>query len=114
MRYEEIYLDKARKLRFDFNAIADLEQKAGVGIGALLSEEKIGFNTLRLLLWAALKWEDRKLTSEQAGDLMQDFVENGGDLTYISVLITKALEKSGMLGKQGDEEKNVETEAATN
>ena len=114
MRYEEIYLDKARKLRFDFNAIADLEQKAGVGIGALLSEEKVGFNTLRLLLWSGLKWEDRKLTSEQAGDLMQDFVENGGDLTYISVLITKALEKSGMLGKQGDEEKNVETEAATN
>ena len=114
MRYEEIHLDKARKLRFDFNAIADLEQKAGVGIGALLSEEKVGFNTLRLMIWAGLRWEDKRLTTDQAGEMLQDFVENGGDLTYVSVLLTKALEKSGILGKQGDEEKNVQTEAAAN
>jgi hypothetical protein len=110
MRYEEIHLDKPRKLRYDFNAVADIEQKADAGIGEIMSEKKIGFNVIRLMIWGGLKWEDPKLTPVQAGEILQKFLEGGGDITYISVLITKALEKSGILGK--GEGKNAQTEAA--
>lgn len=90
-------LDRPRSLRFDINAISDLEMKANVGIGTLMSDERIGFNAIRLLLWAGLKWEDRRMSPEQAGTLMQEHLEGGGGLRDIMTPIELAINKSGLL-----------------
>lgn len=101
---------KSRRLRYDFNAIADIEAEAKTGIQILLSEERIGFNTMRLLLWAGVKHEERGLTVSKVGDMLQELIQSGGDITSPMGKIMEALEASGVWGKT--EEGNEKTEAA--
>lgn len=99
-----IELDKPRRLRFDVNALADLEEHLGVGIGKVM-EQEANFRLLRALLWAGLKWEEPRLTIERAGALIQDYLARGGDLDALAQkLISALLETSGLLTEQADEE----------
>lgn len=85
-------------IRYDFNVIADIEEKAGAGIGSLFSSEKMGFNTLRLLVWGGMKWQDKTLTVGKAGIMIQSYLKNGGTIDEIGAVITKAIETSGLFG----------------
>lgn len=114
--YVEIELGgKTRTLHFDANAICDLEERMGRGIGAIMSEEAAGFYTVRALLWAGLKHEDRGLTLERAGRLLNDYIIGGGDQAELGKAIQRALRESGLFGKprdSEDDEGNVKAEAA--
>ncbi len=92
-----IELDRPRRLRFDFNSLADAEHVTGAGIGAMLSGE-LGLRGYRALLWAGLKGEDRRLTVNAVGDLIQGRIDNGGTLEEIIEALTHALEASGVFG----------------
>lgn len=111
MQYAEIELGgKNRKLRYDFNAISDLEEKAQTGIMQLMAEDRMGFGTIRLLVWAGLKWEEKGLTLQRAGDMIQKCLEDGGDLAKIMEPVSKALEQGmAWVNKTSG---NVMTEAA--
>ena len=62
--YVNVELDgKPRRLRYQYNDIADVEEKAGLGIAAIFNEDRIGFHSIRLLIWGGLKWADHGLTS---------------------------------------------------
>jgi hypothetical protein len=105
MRYIEIELDgKVKQLRYDFNAIADMEERMGKGVGAIFNEQNVGFNTLRLFYWAGLKWKDKGITVERAGDMLQKEIENGSDIGELMEPVLKALKLSGVMGKSQDEE----------
>lgn len=88
---------KSRKLRYDFNAVADVEQKAGLGIGAMFDENRTGFHSIRLLIWGGLKWQDRGLTLERAGKLVNDYLQNGGTFEGLMDKVTQALERGGIV-----------------
>jgi hypothetical protein len=103
---------KSRRLRYDFNAIADIEQKAGLGIGALFDENRAGLNSLRLLIWGGLKWQERGLTVEQAGQIVGDYLKDGGSLEELMGKVTDALRQSGVIGFQEVEEGNPKAETA--
>jgi len=104
MRYVEFEAGgKLYKLRYDFNAIADLEQRAGAGVVKLFNEEQIGFNTIRMLVWAGLKWSNPGLTVEDAGRVVVAFISDGNTVEDLSANITKALNTSGLFGKPDDE-----------
>lgn len=99
-----IELDKPRRLRFDVNALADLEEHLGVGIGKVM-EQEANFRLLRALLWAGLKWEERGLTVERAGSLIQNYLSNGGDLEALATTLIEALHAtSGLFTGRGDSE----------
>lgn len=100
----EIKLDKLRFLRFDVNALADIEVKAGLGLDTLLGEERVGINAIRVLLWGGLRWEDKALTLEAAGNLLQQYIEEGGDLTALGAQVMDAIRNSGLVqsGKKQD------------
>lgn len=68
-----ITLDKVRHLRFTPNAIADAEEVMGKNLIAIVTEG--GVRATRALLWAGLKWEDRSLTLEKVGVLMEKWME---------------------------------------
>ena len=103
---------KSRRLRYDFNAIADIEQKAGLGIGALFDENRAGLNSLRLLIWGGLKWQERGLTVERTGQLVGDYLKDGGSLEELMGKVTDALRQSGVIGLQEVEEGNPKAETA--
>lgn len=83
-------------LKYDFNAIADLEERAGQGVGSLFSEGRLGFNTIRLLVWAGCKGQNKSLTLEQAGQAVQDYVSGGGSMDTLANSIIDAIQKSGL------------------
>lgn len=93
-----IELDRLREVKYDFNAIADIEEVSGKGIGFLLREENMGINTIRLLIWAGLKHEDKKLTRSEVGDLLTDYLKAGGTWDELGKVISDAFEQSGIMG----------------
>lgn len=106
-RYVSVELDKPRRLRFDINAISDAEEELGTGIGKAL-QMRAGIREIRALLWAGLKWEDRGLTLERTGYILQDYLNNGGSIDDVSTWIGEGLLASGLVKK--DDEGNTEAE----
>ena len=93
---------KTKRIKYDFNSIADIEEKAGAGIAKLFAEDMIGFHTIRLLLWAGLRHEDPGITVQRAGQLIKDMQEEGQSLEDIVGLMMEALTKSGIFGQAGE------------
>jgi|LSQX01.3.fsa_nt_gb hypothetical protein len=114
MRGVEIELGgKSRKLRYDFNAIADIEEQAGLGIGAMFNETRVGFNSIRLLVWGGLKWQERGLTVERAGRFVGDFIRDGGTLEELMAKVHTALKQGGLVSfVELDDEGNMKAETA--
>jgi hypothetical protein len=94
---------KRRSLRFDLNALADFEQEVGMGIAQLMQTKAI-FATTRALLWAGLKHEDRGLTVDRMGDLIGQFIKQGGDLTTALQAAFQAAVEQGALGSPDQNE----------
>ena len=108
-----IELDKARRLKYDVNAFVAIEEALGTTLGRAFRSP--GLREVRALLWAGLQWEDRDLTPEDVGDIIQTYLENGGDLDKLTDAIRKALEGSRLIRSTDgmDTEGNGEAEAAT-
>lgn len=103
-RFVEIEIDgKTRLLRFDFNAVSELEERLGRGILSVLTQEQIGFNMTRTLYWTGLKWKERGLTVERTGQMLQKEIENGKSLNELMEPVVDALIKSGLLGQVNEE-----------
>lgn len=96
-RFVVIELDRPRRLRFDANALADLEGVMGMGLGRMMADDQMGIRTLRAMLWAGLKWEDRGLTLERAGRLIMQYVEQGGSLPVLGVKMKDAMIAAGWM-----------------
>ncbi|MCW2279109.1 hypothetical protein [Heliophilum fasciatum] len=62
----EIVLDKPRTLRYDLNALAEMEAKLGVSLQEL-DQLTMGVKQLRTFLWAGLIHEDPTLTEHEVG-----------------------------------------------
>jgi hypothetical protein len=90
--------DKKRYFRFDINALADFEQEVGMGFGQLMQMKAV-FAATRALLWAGLKHEDRTLTVQKTGTLMQGFLTAGGGIDELLGAAMMAAQEQGALGK---------------
>ena len=83
-----IVLDKERHLRLTLNALVDFQSATGKDlrdpqvIEALSAN--MGFADMRALLWACLRWEDRELTLDRVGDLV--------DLTNLQEVTARMVE----------------------
>lgn len=92
---------RRRSLKYDINALADFEQLTGMGFGQLMQQKAI-FATARALLWAGLKHEQRTLTVEEVGNLLGQFVRNGGTIDEALGQAFKAAAEQGAFGEMPD------------
>ncbi|AOY76919.1 hypothetical protein [Clostridium formicaceticum] len=83
-----IELDKIRNLRIGINAICQIEDFIGKSISSL--QDGAGVKELRLMLFCGLNWEDKELTLERTGELMDEAIENNG-IEYISEKLGEAI-----------------------
>jgi hypothetical protein len=90
---------KERQLRFDYNAVCDMETKSGMGVMKLF-DENVGFNTLRLILWAGLKHDNKSLTLDMVGNFIQSHINEHGSIDDLFEKVAKAFVDSGIMGKQ--------------
>src|SRR3990172_6239048 len=102
--------NKTRNLRYDMNAISDLEDRIKTSIFSLLGSERIGFGSTRQLLWAGLRHEDKGLTLEKAGDILQRYIEAGASLASVNGSIMKALEIAGVWATGSEDETEEDSE----
>ncbi|MEB6213527.1 hypothetical protein MXL49_16725 [Enterococcus casseliflavus] len=65
-----------KHLKVGINALTDLEQLMERPLASIGDE--ISIADLRAMFYVSLKWEDKKMTLEQAGDLMDSVVEEKG------------------------------------
>lgn len=69
-----VELDRVRALKFDFNGLVAFEEEMGISVTSLFQKSdasKIGLKVLRALFWAALLYDDPKLSIMEAGRLME-------------------------------------------
>jgi len=71
-----IELDKARNLRYGLNALIKVEELTGKTI-TKLDLENISMKDLRTILYAGLYHEDKDLTPEKVGELIDDYSDIG-------------------------------------
>ena len=64
-----VELDRPRKLRMDFNAIADFEAESGRRLGTL-ADGGMSFSDMRAFVWACLRHEDEGLTLHDVGSML--------------------------------------------
>lgn len=64
----KIVLDKERTIKFDLNALVEVEETLGFALTEL--ENKFSIKTLRTLLHAGLVHEDAELTEKYVGSLI--------------------------------------------
>lgn len=81
-----VELDKKRELRFDLNAMAELEEIYGDFQETIESlNKKISIKAMRALLYAGLKHEDESLTLKKVGSMVKM-----SDLAMLTQKITEA------------------------
>lgn len=81
-------------LKYNFNSICELEDKAGAGINSLFSQDKAGLNMIRLVIWAGLKWKDPGITPQRVGFMLQQFIDEDGDFNTLAQECIKLLGES--------------------
>lgn len=82
------------EFRFTIRAARDLERLAGCNFQTLFARGQ-QVEAVCLLLWAALRHADPKLTAEKAVDIVEQFVDRGGNIVALYEALQKAMDKSG-------------------
>jgi hypothetical protein len=104
---------QSRELKYNYGALRAMEREAGgVSVPRLLAPERVGFDTMCLLVWAGIRHEDKRITTEQVEQWLDEYMAAGGTFEALSILTTQALLASGILGKAPDDEKNATAGAA--
>ena len=96
-----ITLDKVRHLKFSPNAIADAEELLRKNLPAIIEDG--GVSAVRALLWAGLRWEDRALTVEQAGSLIDVWMTTQ-PYDQLELKIVEALKTDGWFREMARQE----------
>lgn len=104
---------EGKRLRYDFNALADIEQIAGVGAEELFSQRRAGFNLIRLLIWGGLKADDPGITLQRAGLIIRNMIDEGKTMEDIGGLIREGLVASGLVDLDEEDEAEEEAENPT-
>ena len=81
---------KTRNLKYGFNALVDLETSLGIPIQGLLQvlTTKATLKDMRAILWVGLIHEDKTLTPEDVGNM----IESLSDYEAIGVAVKTAIE----------------------
>ena len=81
-----IELDRPRTLRYGINALAKVEDLTGKSVMAL-DLSNVGIKDLLVIIYAGLYHEDKTLTVEAVGDLIDEY----SDINTVADKVGKAL-----------------------
>lgn len=84
-----IELDKARNLRYGMNALVKVEELTGKPI-TKLDLDNLSMKDLRTILFAGLFYEDKNLTPETVGELIDEYSDIGSVATKLGEAFTVA------------------------
>ena len=98
--------DQNLEFKFTINTLCTMAEQ---GIDVMnMSNVKITMPVVRELVMYGLKHQDKKITQNKAGNLMDEYLEEGGTFDNLVTEIMAALEKSLGGGKAESEEQEEE------
>ncbi len=97
---------RTRALRYDMNALAELEKSLDKPISKIFDEDNVGINVLRQALFVGLKYSDRRLTPGAIGGMMDP-----KRLEYYAERMAEALNIAMGVDEEADTDPLPETEA---
>jgi hypothetical protein len=90
--------DRPRKLKVDVNSISEFEDRAGFSIfDVVFNTDRLRIGTIRMLLYATMKADDKRLTPDKIGEMMNDYIVKGGDLQTLANALVEAINKSRLI-----------------
>lgn len=109
------------KFKFTIPSTRRMELAAGAGVDMLRLRGQ-SIYAMVLMTCYALQWQDKLMTEEKAADLVQKYLDDGGDVVALSNALVKALNESGVygqptvesLGDEPDPTKTTETTETVN
>lgn len=114
--FTPLLFDKPRNLRFDIPACLALESVLGVPFGVVVNRlHQCSITSTCGALWAGLKHEDPNLKMEDLPQMLQTYLDNGGELMVLNDALNKAISESTPLKSvkvPGSVEGNVKPEPA--
>ena len=101
--------DKEYELKFPVNTLCMMAED---NIDVMNIENvPVNLKTIRDLFYYGLKYENKKITKNQAGDLMDDYLAEGGNIYDLFVEIMNALAKSLGKGKANKEDNSEDNDS---
>jgi hypothetical protein len=99
-----LFLDKPRHLRYDIQAILDLDQLLPGGFKTIFA---MGANldALRIIFWAGLKHEDNVITFDQVEEYLKEGIAAGWTLEKLVEIFAHTLWEQGWLSKSQEKSK---------
>jgi hypothetical protein len=61
-------LDKERNLKFNLNSLITIEELTGIKVSEMGENSDFGMVTLRAMVYAGIRHEDKEITLEEVGD----------------------------------------------
>jgi len=102
MRSTPIILDRLRHIKYDLQAVWDMDYQMGGDFVNILNKE-ITFDLVQFLLWSGLISEDPHLTMEGTGKLLRNAIaEKKGSLQDITTICINELIVSGWVPRMND------------
>jgi len=96
-------LDRPRSLRFGLNALVRIEEMIGKPISRL-DLDNISVKDMRTIIYAGLFYDDKNLTPEKVGELIDDFSDINTVAEKLSEAMTEAFgRKNGKKPTAGKE-----------
>jgi hypothetical protein len=86
-----------QSFRFTIKTARELEKAAGSGIAYLVARGQ-SVDALVLMVCYGLRWSHPKLREDDAVELVDAYVDAGGDVTQLMSALVKALNESGVYG----------------
>ena len=98
--------DKEYDLRYPINTLCIMAED---GIDIMnIGNLRVNISTVRDLFYYGLKHENKKITKNQAGDIMDGFLEEGGSIAELIEIVMESLAKA--VGRKDDDEEIAEDE----
>ena len=94
-------LDRPRTLRYGMNALAKIEDITGKSLMSL-DLASVSIKDLLAIVYAGLYHEDKELTLEQVGDLIDDYSNLNEVAEKVGKALTEAFGKQKGNPKQGE------------
>jgi hypothetical protein len=86
------------EFRFTTKHTRKLEDACGGNIDWVIARGQ-SVKAMVLMVCYGLLWQDKQMTEDKAADLIDEFIDAGGDVIELSTALYKALGASGVYGK---------------
>lgn len=93
MYYEEITLDRPRRLRITWRDAREIERRIGMPTLDIIQNRlaRLDLSAISTVAWVALRWEDKALTQEHLDDTIEKKIETGWTIEDFAISLSRVL-----------------------